>query len=497
MGSPNSTDNNEPATHIVDFFYDDDDACALTARINDVRFHIIANPAKLKVKADPRYKVYEEYVRKITSLRDRDESQFATPEPASDGEAVETSKSDGGDSGVEVIDRSTKRSPSQDSGINPTDTPHSTGADRRHEGAVDKDPEISLQNWILSCFSDVVDRLAPNANRSKARRQSLHQWYNTPVAFFELTVQNHKLAPEEIEETPILRKRLNDLLPSLPMPKYIRSLPDLPTVKPEDVTVLTTATHDPSTPIHPVLVSIHLPDSPSAQDFFFKPVDTTQPSPTKREIALLHKIQRLRLDHQINVPRLHALVSAPPLNGASTTSIMGLLLTPIPTPVTPLTVHLTPSSLSASERQFYATEVQRTIQLLHAHDIVFGDAKADNFLVDKDGKLWIIDFGGSYTEGWVEPELEETREGDLQGIEKIVEGLVEDDEEDDGDGGRQGEDGDGGRQGEDGDGGRQGEEGDGTDIEEDTKRARGKRKRGNVDDSTKEGDEKTEKKVKR
>jgi serine/threonine protein kinase len=237
--------------------------------------------------------------------------------------------------------------------------------------------------------------------------------------------------------------------------------------------------HDPSTPIHPALVRTHLPDSPSAQDFFFKPVDPTQPSPTKREITLLHKIHRLRLDHQINVPRLHALVSAPPLNGASTTSIMGLLLTPNPTPVTPLTVHLTPSSLSASERQFYATEVQRTIEILHAHDIVYGDAKADNFLVDKDGKLWIIDFGGSYTEGWVEPELEETREGDLQGIEKIVEGLVEDEEEDNGDGGRQGE------------------EGDGTDIEEDTKRARGKRKIGNVDDSTKEGYEKTEKKVKR
>ena len=55
---------------------------------------------------------------------------------------------------------------------------------------------------------------------------------------------------------------------------------------------------------------------------------------------------------------------------------------------------------------------------------MFGDAKADNFLVDKDGKLWIIDFGGSYTEAWVEEGKMETVQGDWQGVKKVAGALV-------------------------------------------------------------------------
>lgn len=62
-------------------------------------------------------------------------------------------------------------------------------------------------------------------------------------------------------------------------------------------------------------------------------------------------------------------------------------------------------------------------KLLHENNIIWGDAKADNFMVDEDDRLWIIDFGGSYTEGWVDPELSETVEGDDMGVEKIVNAL--------------------------------------------------------------------------
>jgi hypothetical protein len=39
----------------------------------------------------------------------------------------------------------------------------------------------------------------------------------------------------------------------------------------------------------------------------------------------------------------------------------------------------------------------------------------------------MIDFGGSYTDGWVEPELCETVEGDDQGLQKIVSALEDPD----------------------------------------------------------------------
>jgi hypothetical protein len=63
------------------------------------------------------------------------------------------------------------------------------------------------------------------------------------------------------------------------------------------------------------------------------------------------------------------------------------------------------------------------------HDIIWGDAKADNFMVDKNDELWIIDFGGSYTEGWVDPELSDTLEGDEQGLEKVQEALEHPDDD--------------------------------------------------------------------
>ncbi|KAK2924448.1 hypothetical protein FoTM2_014725 [Fusarium oxysporum f. sp. vasinfectum] len=55
------------------------------------------------------------------------------------------------------------------------------------------------------------------------------------------------------------------------------------------------------------------------------------------------------------------------------------------------------------------------IHWLHEEGIVWGDAKPDNVLIDKDENAWIIDFGGSYTPGWVDEDKAETFEGDYQG----------------------------------------------------------------------------------
>lgn len=45
--------------------------------------------------------------------------------------------------------------------------------------------------------------------------------------------------------------------------------------------------------------------------------------------------------------------------------------------------------------------------------------KSDNILVDKSDEIWMIDFGGGYTRGWVDSEIAETVEGDRQGLQKI------------------------------------------------------------------------------
>jgi hypothetical protein len=64
------------------------------------------------------------------------------------------------------------------------------------------------------------------------------------------------------------------------------------------------------------------------------------------------------------------------------------------------------------------------VEVLHENGLVWGDAKGDNFLVDGEvEKVWMIDFGGSWTEGWVDEKLKETEEGDWQGTEKVVNAL--------------------------------------------------------------------------
>lgn len=46
--------------------------------------------------------------------------------------------------------------------------------------------------------------------------------------------------------------------------------------------------------------------------------------------------------------------------------------------------------------------------------------KASNILVDTAGDAWVIDFGGGYTEVWVERERAGTIEGDLEGLRAIM-----------------------------------------------------------------------------
>jgi hypothetical protein len=53
-------------------------------------------------------------------------------------------------------------------------------------------------------------------------------------------------------------------------------------------------------------------------------------------------------------------------------------------------------------------------------DIVWGDAKTANVLIDKKDDAWLIDFGGGNTEVWIDEELWDTKEGDLQALEKIL-----------------------------------------------------------------------------
>lgn len=372
--------------HLLHLSYDDDDRSALTILANDVRFQVIADPNSLQKSSDKT--LYYEYLDKVHGLRDAEQREYDASQERSKNE--KRKKSEDRDSAVDVTADEKEEDEDQDS----------------LSAAVD------LKKWLLTGLTDVIAECAPPDRTPEP--SSLYDWYHGPTYFYDLTVKSGKLAPVLLEETDELTARIEKLSPRLKMPQYIQKI-NVPWIDANDLTVQSEV--DFPEPAHPGKVT-----DKEGNVYFFKPVVPDEPGPTKREVRLLQKIEDLKLD--IKVPKLVGFVAFE----NSKTEAMGFLLSHIVDPV-PLT-KLLKSSVAQERRETWSKKTQHYVDTLHKHAIIWGDAKADNFMVDKDDELWIIDFGGSYTEGWVDPELSDTLEGDDQGLEKVQQALENPDEDD-------------------------------------------------------------------
>jgi len=370
MSSPANADTF--AYHVLNFFHDIDDNCALTVLINNVRFHVIAETSSVK-----HGKIGQEYAKLLQAVKEA---------PFEDDDDDTTSISS--DSGIDV---------KNESEINQKD-----------RASCEKVADQALQQWMLSPLARDMERHAPGS--ASSGQLSLEEWYNAPTHSYSLEAENRELHAVELEADDDLHRRIRKLLPEISLPKYIREL-DVPWYEASDITVLCGSNFPP--PYHPAHVQVR----GSSDLAFLKLVDPGQPQATKREIFILHRIAQEGLHGQIRCPELKGLVTF----GDDHSKIMGFLQTEIPNPV-PLTLKLD-TEVPQELRDGWAAETQRVIDVLHEHDIVWGDAKADNFMVDENDELWIIDFGGSYTEGWVDPKLVESMEGDDMGVEKIANAL--------------------------------------------------------------------------
>ena len=145
---------------------------------------------------------------------------------------------------------------------------------------------------------------------------------------------------------------------------------------------------------------------------FFKPYHCGHRKTAERELKAYTQIRQANLS-QLRTSTLFVLVYD------DNKLLLGLLLYYIDCKASTLQHTVTPE-VSLSMRQYWAAEIEETIARLHEAGIIWGDAKAANILVDAHNDPWIIDFGGSYTPGWVEKNLAETIEGDKQGLSRIV-----------------------------------------------------------------------------
>jgi hypothetical protein len=386
-----------PQYEVLNFCFDNNNGCSLTVLTNDERFHITVAPKHFQDRSKKGKEIQRAYRRLLQRARTADQ----------DGEeAQEGSQSDEEDNDSD--DNDTER----DSAVDV-----STPEQDQHPEKEDKelDPTTALHRWILT---PLIERLPTQSSLSKV---TLQDWYHTSVHFYNLSTAEGKLEANEDQSPPkSLTERINEvLIPIISIPKKTLNL-SIPQFSASDLTVLSCAA-DPA-PYHPILVSHH------DEKLFLKPVDPTQPGPTIREIHLLHSIadKGLHSRDDFRCPQLRGLVHFSESTSSKTSSerknIAALLLTPIDDP-TPLT-HLLDPSTPEHKRTQWAKDAERMVEVLHENELIWGDAKGDNFLVDgKDEKVWMIDFGGSWTEGWVDEKLKETEEGDWQGTEKVLNAL--------------------------------------------------------------------------
>ena len=172
-------------------------------------------------------------------------------------------------------------------------------------------------------------------------------------------------------------------------------------VKPENVPLV-----DKSHPQNPNLVIFQ------GEKCWFKPARNDMENTIyEREVDTLRRIERAGLCGKIRFPRLKGLVISQVKR-----SIHGMLLDLV-SETSSLWERRDDASVGLRKRWY--DEVAEMLRLLHAANIVWGDVKPENMLLDEQDDIWLTDFGGGFTHGWIDGKKMETKEGDLQGLAKF------------------------------------------------------------------------------
>jgi serine/threonine protein kinase len=140
---------------------------------------------------------------------------------------------------------------------------------------------------------------------------------------------------------------------------------------------------------------------------------------TKREIDCLREIEQS--PRYIHVPKLTGLVTSD-----DDGQIIGILEEYVPTDQENLSTlqDVDASVITRERRKKWGEQIREMVDVLHEIGVVWGDGKPANVLIHKTtDDAWLIDFGGSWTDGWVDKEMRETREGDEQAVRRILDFL--------------------------------------------------------------------------
>lgn len=287
-----------------------------------------------------------------------------------------------------------------------------------NDGEFDDITDTETFEWLANLFEPIFSELAPDLppsfdphKISSGISKPLLSEYLFPETYgCRLDAQDDKFIPVHVDNEGSLVKSQSffdgDLLDELE--KWTRFF---------DPSELEVVFRRPEQALYrmPQLVLADLDKSGHKTLCFFKDFGLASENPMTRELAVHQKVHDANLGPDVRVSRLQGIVHL-----RDDDATLGLLLS--------LVDHEDGMTLQSALyddpprhlRERWAKQISHTVEQLHKAGAVWGDAKASNVLIDKNSDAWVIDFEGGYTEGWVDKDMAGTKEGDLQGLRKIL-----------------------------------------------------------------------------
>ena len=268
------------------------------------------------------------------------------------------------------------------------------------------DPPTEIENWTTDALYPELVRLAP----SEGRKDPIYlQDYYKPesIYLFKLVNKHGKVTPVP--------------LPSDSDPNAYSSPKELiSNISDREGLVFVDAAKVQMLPI-PGSEDFVASDTPrrvllEGKEYHFKEVQDS--ASFHREFRILRQIHKLGINKSRRLPTLCAGVHY----SDEPEYMLGFLMEPIEAKGSLGWAELSEKS-PRELRQKWMAQIEETVQQLHSKGISWGDVKPENVLIDTDDNAWVIDFGGGYNSRFVDKEVVETVDGDLQGLTRLREFL--------------------------------------------------------------------------